>query len=59
MQAYRERAFTLLRNDDAKNAFDIAKEPATVRDRYGRNKFADASEFLNSHVRRLTVYLLD
>ena len=26
---------------------------------YGRNKFADASEFLNSHVRRLTVYLLD
>lgn len=37
-----ELAFSLLTSDRVAKAFDIQKEDATVRDRYGRNKFGQS-----------------
>ncbi len=34
-----QRAFTLVTSARARRAFDLAREPARVRDRYGRNSF--------------------
>jgi hypothetical protein len=33
-----ERAFTLLRSEGVRRAFDLSREPQAVRERYGRNK---------------------
>lgn len=38
-----ERAFALVTSPAAKEAFDLSREPETVRDRYGRNKFGTTS----------------
>ena len=37
MDQYYERAWSILTSPEAKRAFDINQEPATVRDRYGRH----------------------
>jgi len=37
MQHFQERAFDLIGSPEAKRAFDLNKEPAAVRDRYGRH----------------------
>lgn len=37
-----EMAFSLLTSDRVANAFEINREEATVRDRYGRNKFGQS-----------------
>ncbi len=42
MQAYQERATTLLLDQQVQHAFDIAQEPAALRDRYGRHKFGQS-----------------
>jgi hypothetical protein len=36
------RAFDLLRSETARRAFDLNREPAPVRDRYGRHKFGQS-----------------
>jgi hypothetical protein len=42
LESYRQRAFDLLRNANVKRAFQIASEPAEVRDRYGRHKLGQS-----------------
>lgn len=37
MQSLQERAFTLLHGPDARRAFDVEQETASMRDRYGRH----------------------
>jgi hypothetical protein len=37
MRRFQERAFDLLTGSDARQAFDLGREPAAVRDRYGRH----------------------
>jgi hypothetical protein len=36
---FQQKAFSLLTSETARRAFDIASEPAAVRDRYGRNAY--------------------
>ncbi len=36
---YHQQAFSLVTSPAARRAFDLAREPATVRDRYGRSAF--------------------
>ena len=37
MNSFYERAYSLIGDQNAKDAFDIEKEPANIRDKYGRN----------------------
>jgi hypothetical protein len=37
MTVFQQRAFELLRSDTVRRAFDVSQEPATVRERFGRN----------------------
>jgi len=37
MTVFQEKAFTLLRSDQVRRAFDLSQEPAGLRERYGRN----------------------
>jgi hypothetical protein len=37
MTVYQERALQLLRSEKVRQAFDLAREPVPLRDRYGRN----------------------
>lgn len=39
LDGYQQRAFDLLSSPDTRKAFDLAGEPAAVRDRYGRTQF--------------------
>jgi hypothetical protein len=39
MTCHQQQAFQLLSSKSARSAFDLSKEPATVRDRYGRDTF--------------------
>jgi hypothetical protein len=41
-KAYRERAFRLLASDDVRRSFDLAKEPARLRERYGRTRLGQS-----------------
>jgi len=54
-----ERAFRLLTSKEAKSAFDISREPAKMRDRYGRNTFGQscllARRLIEGGVRYVTV----
>lgn len=40
--AQSQQAFDLLRTSQARRAFDLDREPATVRDRYGRSRFGQS-----------------
>jgi hypothetical protein len=42
MDAYREKAFSLLETGRTRRAFDLQAEPSEVRDRYGRNFFGQS-----------------
>src|SRR5262249_44636824 len=39
LDAYQDRAFRLLTSPAVRRAFDLGREPAALRDRYGRNAF--------------------
>jgi hypothetical protein len=58
-----ERAFRLLTSPEAKAAFDLSREPAKLRDRYGRNTFGQscllARRLIESGVRYATVNHFD
>jgi hypothetical protein len=40
--SFQQQAFDLLTSGQARQAFDIAQEPAAVRDRYGRNRWGQS-----------------
>lgn len=42
LETYQEKAFDLLRSEPVRRAFEIEREPAAVRDRYGRTKFGQS-----------------
>jgi hypothetical protein len=42
MNVYQQRAFDLLRSDQVRHAFDIAREGDRTRERYGRNKLGQS-----------------
>ncbi len=52
-------AFQLMTSEQARNAFDLSKEPESVRDRYGRNRFGQscllARRLVEAGVRFVTV----
>jgi Protein of unknown function (DUF1501) len=58
-----QRAFRLLTSRRAKEAFDLAREPARLRDRYGRNTFGQscllARRLIEGGVRTVTVNHFD
>ena len=39
---YRDQALRMLTSPEAKAAFDVEREPAAVRDRYGRNQYGES-----------------
>lgn len=54
-----ESAFRLMTSPQAREAFDLSKEPAAVRDRYGRNRFGQccllARRLIENGVRFVTI----
>jgi hypothetical protein len=42
MDAYQQRAFRLLTSEETRRAFDLSREPAPLRDRYGRNIYGQS-----------------
>ncbi|MCH8828978.1 MAG: DUF1501 domain-containing protein [Planctomycetes bacterium] len=42
MDRFRDQAYRLLTSSESKNAFDLKREPAAMRDRYGRNEYGEA-----------------
>lgn len=54
------QAFTLLRSEQVRRAFDVAREPLPVRERYGRNKHGQsvllARRLVEAGVRFVTVF---
>lgn len=57
---FRERAFSLVASEKARQAFDITREPSDLRDRYGRNLFGQstlvARRLVEAGVRFVTVH---
>ena len=57
---YREKAYSMLSSDGAKRAFDLKREPAKLRDRYGRNEYGQsfllARRLVESGVRMVNVF---
>src|SRR5205807_100214 len=60
LDGYQQRAFGLLTSDATRRAFDLGREPAAVRDRYGRHKYGQslllARRLVEAGVRLVTVY---
>ena len=42
MDAYQQRAFMLLTSETTRRAFDLTREPALLRERYGRNSYGQS-----------------
>jgi uncharacterized protein (DUF1501 family) len=42
MDDYQQRAFTLLTSEETRRAFDLSREPARLRERYGRNSYGQS-----------------
>src|SRR5262249_26036645 len=42
MDSNQQRAFTLLTSDATRRAFDLSREPARLRDAYGRNRYGQS-----------------
>src|SRR5262245_60075258 len=42
MDAYQQRAFMLLTSAETRRAFDLAREPTPLRERYGRNSYGQS-----------------
>jgi hypothetical protein len=57
---YQQRAFALLTTDATRRAFALNREPAPIRDRYGRHKYGQslllARRLVEAGVRLVTVY---
>lgn len=57
------QAYTLMSSQKARDAFDLAKEPDSVRDRYGRNRFGQscllARRMIEAGVRFVTVNMFE
>ena len=55
-----EKAFDLVESDDVRGAFDLEREPVTLRDRYGRNEYGQsfllARRLVESGVRFVNVF---
>ncbi|MFQ5730934.1 MAG: DUF1501 domain-containing protein [Planctomycetaceae bacterium] len=60
VDVYYQRAFGLLTSPDVKKAFDLSKEPAKLRDRYGRNQLGQSlllsRRLIESGVRFVTCF---
>ena len=60
LDIYQDRAFRLLSSPVVKRAFDLKREPAALRDRYGRNTFGQscllARRLVESGVKLVTVF---
>ena len=58
--AFRERAYSLVTSAAARDALDITREPAALRDRYGRHLFGQSSlmarRLIEAGVRFVTVH---
>ncbi len=58
-----ERAYSLLVGEGVRSAFDLSREPATVRERYGRTTYGQgcllARRLVESGVRFVNVYFSD
>ena len=59
LEQFREQAFRMLMSPEARGAFEVAKEPEAMRDRYGRNEYGEsfllARRLIESGVRLVTV----
>ena len=57
---YRDTAFSMLSSEGPKRAFDLKREPAKLRDRYGRNEYGQsfllARRLVESGVRMVNVF---
>lgn len=57
---YQKQAFNLLASPETRRAFDLRAEPERIRERYGRNKYAQslllARRLVEGGVRLVTVY---
>jgi hypothetical protein len=60
LERYRERAVSLLTSDATRRAFELGREPARLRERYGRHKYGQslllARRLVEAGVRLVTVY---
>jgi hypothetical protein len=60
LDTFYQRAYSLLTSPQARKAFDIAAEPAAMRDRYGRHTYGQrlllARRLVEAGVRLVTVY---
>ncbi|MEQ1831366.1 MAG: DUF1501 domain-containing protein [Pirellula sp.] len=58
--AFRQRGFSIVTSDKARLALDIRREPAVVRDRYGRHLFGQSvrmsRRLVEAGVRFVTVH---
>src|SRR5262249_16249944 len=60
LDAYQDRAFRLLTSPAVRHAFDLSRELAALRDRYGRNAFGQscllARRLVEAGVKLVTVF---
>ena len=60
LDAFQRRAYSLVTSTEARNAFDLTKEPAAIRERYGRTihgqRLLLARRLVESGVRFVSVY---
>jgi hypothetical protein len=60
LDGYQQRAFALLTSDRTRRAFELRREPARVREHYGRHKYGQslllARRLVEAGVRLVTVY---
>jgi hypothetical protein len=63
IDAYYERALSMLNSDKVRKAFDLSQEPAELRDRYGRHTYGQscllARRLVEAGVRFVNVYFSD
>ena len=63
LDAYYDRALAMLQSDRLRSAFDLSREPAALRDRYGRTTYGQglllARRLVETGVRYVTVYFSD
>lgn len=59
LDLFREQAYRMLLSPQARGAFDLDREPATLRDKYGRNEYGEsfllARRLIESGVRLVTI----
>jgi hypothetical protein len=60
LNGYQQRAFALLTSEATRRAFDLGREPARLRERYGRHRYGQslllARRLVEAGVRLVTVY---